>query len=170
MDKLTPSQRSKLMSKIKGKDTKEEVRLAKALWHKGYRYRKHNKSIIGTPDLSFKNLKIAIFIDGEFFHGKNWDNIEKRPKSNSEFLKKKIERNIDRDKEVTEYLQTHNWTVLRFWSEDIKKTLHTVVKRIVETIEEKKNLIHYKTKSIKLPSGNYLQQDELPQAAEPPND
>lgn len=170
MDKLTTSQRSRLMGKIRGKDTKEEMRLAKALWHKGHRYRKHDKSIFGTPDLSFKRLKIAVFVDGEFFHGKNWENVEKRPKSNSEFWKKKIERNMERDAQVNELLKSHGWTVLRFWSEDIKKNLHTVIRTIEETIEEKRNLINYKTQPIKLPSGNYYQQDDLPQAAEPPQD
>lgn len=170
MDKITKEQRSKLMGKIKGKDTKEEVRLAKALWHKGYRYRKHDKTIQGTPDLSFKKYRIAIFVDGEFFHGKNWDNIEKRPKSNSEFWKKKIERNMERDLQVNDFLKSHGWTVLRFWSEDIKKNLHTITHSIETQIEEKKNLINYKTKPIQLPSGNYFQPETLTQAAEPTPD
>lgn len=157
------------MQAIKSTGTKTEVILAKSLYHKNYRYRKNDKTVFGKPDLTFKKLKIAIFVDSEFFHGKDFE-TKKKPVNNAEFWEKKIKRNIERDKEVNAYLLSHNWTVLRFWSEDIKKNLHTVVKRIVETIEEKKNLIHYKTKPIKLPSGNYLQQDDLPQAAEPPQD
>jgi len=72
MDKFTKEQRSKIMAAIKGTGTKDEVRLAKALWHLGYRYRKNNRTIFGTPDLTFKKLKIAIFVDSEFFHGKDW--------------------------------------------------------------------------------------------------
>jgi DNA mismatch endonuclease (patch repair protein) len=166
MGKLTPEQRSKIMRAIKSKNTKSEMLLAKALWHRGYRYRKHDKSIFGTPDLTFKKLKIAIFIDSEFFHGKDFE-TKKKPVNNAEFWEKKIKRNIERDQQVNEYLTTHGWTVLRFWSEDIKKNLHKVTRSIENTIEEKRNLINYKTKPIQLPSGNYLQPDDIPQAAEP---
>ncbi|MBP6757538.1 MAG: hypothetical protein KA210_15455 [Bacteroidia bacterium] len=72
MDVHTASQRSKNMRAIKSTGTKDEIRLAKALWHLGYRYRKNNKTVFGTPDLTFKKLKIAVFVDSEFFHGKDW--------------------------------------------------------------------------------------------------
>lgn len=170
MDKFTKEQRSKLMGKIRSKDTKEEVRLAKTLWHKGYRYRKHDKSIFGTPDLSFKKYKIAIFVDGEFFHGKNWDNIEKRPKSNSEFWKKKIERNMTRDAEVNAFLKSKGWTVLRFWSQDIKKKCYSNVRLIEKHIAEIKQRIAYPPithESIHASvSVLYLQDDFLKSAAE----
>lgn len=166
MDKFSKEQRSKLMSKIRGKNTKPEIRLSKALWHRGHRYRKHQKSIFGTPDLTFKKLKIAIFVDSEFFHGKDFE-TKKKPVNNAEFWEKKIKRNIERDQEVNEYLTTHGWTVLRFWSNDIKKHLHQVTRSIENSIQEKKNLIHYETIPIQLPSGNYFQPDDLHQAAEP---
>ena len=133
MDCFTPEQRSKVMSKIHGKNTKDEVRLAKALWHIGLRYRKNNKKIFGCPDLTFRNLKIAIFVDGEFFHGKDWETTRK-PKTNSEYWIKKIERNIQRDLEVNQYLESHNWKVLRFWSNDIKKNLGSCISEILNTI------------------------------------
>lgn len=88
MDFLTLEQRSKLMSAIRGKNTKDEVRLAKALWHIGLRYRKNNKKVFGCPDLTFRNLKIAIFIDGEFFHGKDWE-TKKKTKNQFRILDKK---------------------------------------------------------------------------------
>lgn len=157
------------MRAIKSKNTKSEVLLAKALWHRGYRYRKHDKSIFGTPDLIFKKLKIAIFIDSEFFHGKDFE-TKKKPVNNAEFWEKKIKRNIERDKEVNEFLITHGWIVLRFWSEDIKKNLHKIVLSIEKTIQEKKDLINYKSKPIKLPSGNYLQTDDTLITAEPSKD
>lgn len=133
MDCLTPEQRSKLMSSIRSKNTKDEVRLAKALWHIGLRYRKNNKKVFGCPDLTFRNLKIAIFVDGEFFHGKDWE-TRKKPKTNSEYWIKKIERNIQRDLEVNQYLESHNWKVLRFWSDDIKKNIGSCVSEILNTI------------------------------------
>lgn len=133
MDFLTTEQRSKLMSAIRGKNTKDEVRLAKALWHIGLRYRKNNKKVFGCPDLTFRNLKIAIFVDGEFFHGKDWE-TGKKPKTNSEYWIKKIERNIQRDLEVNHYLESHNWKVLRFWSNDVKKNLGSCVSEILNTI------------------------------------
>ena len=104
MDNLTSIQRSKIMRAIRSTNTKDEVRLAKALWHLGYRYRKNNRKVFGTPDLTFKKLKIAIFVDSEFFHGKDWENQKNRFKTNREFWQKKIERNMQRDIEVSNYL------------------------------------------------------------------
>ena len=117
MDRITPQQRSKNMRAILSTNTKSEIRLAKALWNLGYRYRKNNKTIFGMPDLTFKKLKIAIFVDSEFFHGKDWENEKYRVKTNTEFWQKKIERKIQRDIEVNNYLESQNWKVLRFWSE-----------------------------------------------------
>ncbi|MTH15168.1 very short patch repair endonuclease [Flavobacterium sp. LC2016-01] len=133
MDCFTPEQRSKNMRAIKSKDTKEEIALAKALWHIGYRYRKNNKKVFGTPDLTFAALKIAIFVDGEFFHGKDWE-TRKKPQTNSEYWIKKIERNMQRDLEVNSYLESRNWKVLRFWSNDIKKNLGACILEIQNTI------------------------------------
>ena len=141
MDVHDQQQRSKNMSAIKSKNTKPEIRLAKSLYHRGHRYRKHNKKIFGTPDLTFAKHRIAIFVDSEFFHGKNWDVVEKRPKSNAEFWQKKIERNIARDKEVNEYLESQGWTVLRFWSEEIHKKLDDVVATIERIIIMKKSKV-----------------------------
>ena len=94
MDVLTKAQRRKNMKAIKSKDTKMEVKLAKAIQAKGYRYRKHNKNVFGKPDLTFKKLKIAIFVDSEFFHGKDWAKAKFRIKSNREFWWKKIDYKI----------------------------------------------------------------------------
>ncbi|RYJ43715.1 very short patch repair endonuclease [Flavobacterium beibuense] len=138
MDKFTKEQRSKIMSAIRGKDTKEEVLLCKTLWHLGYRYRKNNRKVFGTPDLTFAKHKIAIFVDGEFFHGYDWENKKHKIQTNQEFWHKKIERNIERDKEVNEYLISQGWTVLRFWSKKVKKNLDEVVKVIKNEIDKNK--------------------------------
>ncbi|MCF2218196.1 very short patch repair endonuclease [Chryseobacterium sp. PS-8] len=138
MDVHTPEQRSKNMRAIKATGTKDEVRLAKALWSLGYRYRKNNKTIFGKPDLTFKKYKLAIFVDSEFFHGKDWETEKHRIKSNTEFWHKKIERNIQRDKEVNSYLIQNGWTVLRFWSKDVKKYLDECIQKIVSIIDSNK--------------------------------
>ena len=142
MDKITKEQRSKNMKAVKSKGTKEEVRLAKALWHRGHRYRKNDRTVFGIPDLVFKKYKVAIFVDSEFFHGKDWE-TKKKPQTNIEFWEKKISGNIKRDKEVNEYLFTKGWTVLRFWSNDVKKKLFTTVRKIETEIDEVRKRIYF---------------------------
>lgn len=139
MDCFTSEQRSKIMSKIRGTNTKDEVRLAKALWQLGYRYRKNNRKVFGTPDFTFKKIKLAIFVDGEFFHGKDWE-TRKKPQTNPEFWIKKIERNMQRDIEVNAYLESQNWKILRFWSNDIKKNLDNCIIEIQNSINERQQL------------------------------
>ncbi|MBM3455597.1 MAG: DNA mismatch endonuclease Vsr, partial [Bacteroidetes bacterium] len=97
MDVLSKEQRRRNMQAIKSKGSKDEVLLAKALWNKGLRYRKNDKSVFGKPDLTFKRKKLAIFIDSEYFHGYNWDIQKNRIKTNQEFWWRKIESNIKRD-------------------------------------------------------------------------
>jgi|SRR5690606_3392187 len=136
MDVHTPEQRSKNMRAIKATGTKDEIRLAKALWHSGYRYRKNDKTVFGKPDLVFKKHKIAVFVDSEFFHGKDWETEKFRIKSNQEFWHKKIGRNIERDKEVNEFLTYNGWKVLRFWSKEVKNNLQESVDRIINEIKK----------------------------------
>lgn len=136
MDRVTSEQRSKIMSTIHGTNTKDEVRLAKALWHLGYRYRKNNRTVFGTPDLTFKKLKIAIFVDSEFFHGKDWEIKKNKIQSHQEYWHKKIERNIERDKEVNKYLTSNGWTVLRFWSKEIEDNLELCIEKITDEIKK----------------------------------
>ena len=138
MDVHNPEQRSKNMRAIKSTATKAEISLAKALWGLGYRYRKNNKTVFGKPDFTFKKLKFAIFVDSEFFHGKAWE-TRKKPQTNAEFWIKKIERNMQRDIEVNTYLESQNWKVLRFWSEDIKKKLQDCLIIIEDVIWSRKN-------------------------------
>lgn len=130
MDNLTSIQRSKIMRAIRSTNTKDEVRLAKALWHLGYRYRKNDRKVFGTPDLTFKKLKIALFVDSEFFHGKDWETQKNRFKTNQEFWQKKIARNMQRDIEVNTHLMELGWTVIRFWSAEIKNNLEDCIAKI----------------------------------------
>lgn len=112
MDRLTKEQRHKNMSHIKSKDTKIEVKLRKALWHKGYRYRKNYSQLPGKPDIVLTKFKIVIFCDSEFFHGKDWDNLEIQLKhgKNAAFWIKKIAENRKRDEEINRKLTFMGWT------------------------------------------------------------
>lgn len=119
--KKTKEQISFNMKQVKNKDSKIEIALRKELWSRGLRYQKNVTSIFGKPDLVFKGKKVAVFCDSEFWHGYNWEERKKDFKSHQEFWMPKIERNMERDKEVTEELQKQGWTVLRFWGKEIKK-------------------------------------------------
>lgn len=123
MTKKTPEQISYNMKQVKSKGSEIEVLLQKELWRRGLRYRKNAKSIEGKPDIAFIGKKIAVFCDSEFWHGYDWENRKKDFKSNTEFWISKIERNMQRDKEVTQKLQSEGWIVLRFWGKEIKKNL-----------------------------------------------
>ena len=135
-DVLTPEQRRKNMQRIKANDTKIEVLLRKALWKKGYRYRKNFKELPGKPDIVLTKYRIAIFCDGEFFHGKDWEVLKPRleKSNNSEFWIKKISRNLERDDEINKKLLFMGWTVIRFWGNEIKKKTDECVRVIEETI------------------------------------
>jgi DNA (cytosine-5)-methyltransferase 1 len=139
VSKLTREQIKKNMQANKGTGTKPELLLSKALFVRGHRYRKNDKTIFGKPDLSFKKIKLAIFVDGEFWHGKNWEERKHDHKSNKEFWINKIERNIERDQEVNRTLRKQGWTVLRFWSKEIEKDIETCIKQIEEEMSTLKN-------------------------------
>lgn len=128
------------MSKIRGKDTSIEVILRKALWKKGYRFRKNFKSLPGSPDIAITKYKIAIFCDGEFFHGKDWEVLKPRLEKgkNSDYWVKKIQRNIDRAHEKDQQLLFLGWTVVHFWGKDILNDTDKCIKVIEETIFDTK--------------------------------
>ena len=139
-DVLTPKQRRKNMQHIRSRDTKIEVLLRTALWRKGYRYRKNYKLLPGKPDIALTKYKIAVFCDGEFFHGKDWETLKVKLKNsnNSEFWLNKISRNIERDEEINKQLSFLGWKVIRFWGNDIRKNLNDCIQVIEETIFEMK--------------------------------
>ena len=117
----TTKERSELMQKIRSIDTKPEIQFRKSLWAKGVRYRKNNRRLPGNPDICISKQRIAIFIDGEFWHGFDWENKKQKIKANSDYWIPKIERNIERDKKHKMLLENDGWTVLRFWEREIKK-------------------------------------------------
>ena len=136
MDNLTKEQRHKNMQNIKSKDTKIEVQLRKALWAKGYRYRKNDKKLPGKPDIVLGKYKIVIFCDSKFFHGKDWEVLKPRLEKGThpEYWVKKIENNRRRDDEINKELLFRGWTVIRFWGKDIKKRTDECVKVVEEAI------------------------------------
>ena len=129
----------KNMSRIRGKDTSIEVRLRKALWHKGIRYRKNYKKIPGRPDIAITKYKIAIFCDSEFFHGKDWDTLQEKLKKgkNPDYWIAKISRNMERDLIKDKELRALGWTVLHFWGKEIAKDLDGCITTIEEAIFER---------------------------------
>ena len=126
-------QRSYVMSCIPGKDTKPELLLRKALWHRGLRYRKNYKKLPGSPDIALTRYRIAIFVDGDFWHAKgHQEHPGEQITSNQEYWQKKLKRNVERDKEVNDELTDMGWLVLRFWESDIKKNLQKCVDIVCE--------------------------------------
>ena len=129
----------KTMSRIRGKDTSIEVALRKALWAKGYRYRKNYKKLPGTPDIAITKYKIAVFCDSEFFHGKDWEVLKPRLEKgkNPDYWIPKIQRNMQRDIEKDQALLFEGWTVIHFWGKDIVKHPEECIQVIEEAIFSK---------------------------------
>ena len=132
------------MQAVKSHGSKIELALLKELWKRGYRYRKNDKTVFGKPDLTFKNIKLAIFVDSEFWHGKNWTERKHDHKSNQDFWHTKIERNISRDKEVNEHLTKNGWNVLRFWGNQVTKNMLLCLSEIEQEIQARKDEIKRK--------------------------
>lgn len=125
---------SRTMSRIKGKDTKIEVLLRKALWHEGIRYRKYYRIYDCHPDIVITKYKIVIFCDGVFWHGKNFH--EHQIKHNSVYWDNKIRRNIERDLENTIMLRDNGWIVIRFWEDEILRDLQGCVEKVKAYIKQ----------------------------------
>jgi len=152
-DVLTKSQRHKNMQHIRSKDTKPEIILRKKLWHLGYRYRKNFKGLPGTPDIYISKYKLCIFIDSEYFHGKDWNsayggynshkynNLQEQVEHgvNPEFWKKKIERNMKRDNDVDSRLKAEGYIIVRLWSKEVFSNLNGCIKTIEEAIFDSKS-------------------------------
>ena len=126
---LTPEQRKRNMSRIRGKNTSPELKLRKMLWESGIRgYRVHYK-LPGKPDIVFTRKKVVVFVDGCFWH--KCPVCFRPPETNAEFWNEKLQKNVERDLKVTKELEDLGWTVLRFWEHEVKKTPEDVVARIL---------------------------------------
>ena len=134
-DNLTPEQRSYCMSRIKGKDTGLEMRVRSALHRKGLRFRKHVKDLPGKPDIVFTKAKIAVFVDGDFWHGYDFPSWESKV---SNFWKKKISKTRERDLNNHRQLLDQGWTVIRLWQQEVKEDFEGCIERILAALQGKK--------------------------------
>ena len=135
MDVLTKSQRHRAMSHNRGRDTKPELLLRKTLWHKGIRYRKNYRRLPGTPDIAITRYRIAIFVDGDFWHARGHrENPGEQVATNKDYWQRKLSRNVERDREADDALTELGWLVLRFWESDVRKRLDEVVKEVLEYV------------------------------------
>lgn len=147
MDDLTPEQRRKNMQAIKSKDTTIELSLRKALWSEGIRYRKNYKKLPGKPDIAITQYRIAVFCDSDYWHGYDWENRQAWIKSNREYWIPKIERNMERDRQVNGQLAEAGWIVLRFWEWQIRKQLDVCVNVIIDAVGKRQRKTGIASKS-----------------------
>jgi len=138
-DCFSKQKRSEVMSKIRSKDTKIEIKVRHWLYHHGIRYRKNCKTITGKPDIAIKKHKIAIFVNGCFWHGHDNCKIFSPPKSNSEYWKEKIEKNKIRDKANIEKLEEMGWNIFVLWECQIKADFEETMVSLLEKINQIKN-------------------------------
>ena len=137
MDNLTKEQRKKNMQAIKSSNTKIEIKVCKKLWNMGFRFRNNVKSLPGKPDIAIKKYKIVIFMDSCFWHKCPLHFIQ--PKSNINYWIPKIERNVERDKEINKYYKNNGWHLLRIWEHEIKKEFDETLLKIANFINQSKN-------------------------------
>ena len=129
----------KRMSKVRLKNGKAETILAKRLWHEGYRYRRNYKKLPGSPDIVLTKYHIAVFVDGEFWHGENWEERKAKLKQNREYWIEKIEENMARDKRVDRQLQEMGWLTIHLWEKQVLKHTDECLKVVLELLEKKKD-------------------------------
>ncbi len=130
-DNLTPQQRKYCMSRIKGKDTGLEKRVRSELHRRGLRFRKHVKELPGKPDIVFGKAKVAVFVDGDFWHGYDFSSWENKV---SDFWKGKISKNRERDLKNHQELSELGWTVIRLWQHEVEKDFEDCIDRIISAV------------------------------------
>lgn len=127
----TPETRRR-MSRVKLKGGRAETLLAKALWHKGFRYRRNDKRLPGSPDIAICTYRVAVFVDGEFWHGKNWDARRERLRRNRAYWIEKIEENMARDRRNDQLLTQSGWLPVHLWEQEVIKNLPACVAAVEE--------------------------------------
>ena len=135
--KKTPEQISYNMRRVRTRDSKIEIALRKELWSRGLRYRKNVNRITGKPDIAFIGKKVAVFVDSEFWLGHDWIHRKEDFKSNRDFWIPKIERNMERDREVNEALKAEGWLVLRFWGGEIISDAASCADKVEEAVKQR---------------------------------
>ncbi|AEJ38292.1 XorII-short-patch-repair endonuclease [Sulfobacillus acidophilus TPY] len=136
---MTAESRSRVMARVKNKNTAPEILLRKTLYAAGVRgWRCHKRDLPGTPDIVFTRWKLAIFVDGAFWHGHP---SHYRPGQSGTFWDRKIEKNRRRDDEVNRLLSRLGYTVIRVWDFEIEKDPAAVARRISERLRELKGTV-----------------------------
>ena len=136
---IVPIARHNIMAAIKSRNTKPELLLRHTLWQSGLRYRVNYKKLPGKPDIIIKKYKLAIFVDGEFWHGKDWLIKQERIHTRREFWIAKIERNMQRDQEVNAQLNAMGYQVFRYWESDLQKNIGSYLRQILNYVDIQKN-------------------------------
>lgn len=132
------------MRAVKSVGTSPELVLRKALSARGARYRLHYAKAAGKPDIAFVSARVAVFVDGDYWHGNQWrlrgfSSLDEQLENvaNREYWKRKIERNMARDRENDEKLRKAGWKVIRVWESDIKKDAQKAADRIVRAVADR---------------------------------
>ena len=133
----TTPETSKRMANVHLKASKAETDLAKELWRRGLRYRKNYRKLPGSPDIAVLKYHIAVFVDGEFWHGKDWDQKKDSLKTNREYWIEKIEENIARDKRNDLLLSEMGWLPIHFWENEINKSIQSCIDCIINVVNQR---------------------------------
>lgn len=155
MDKLSVQKRHDIMSRIRSRNTKPELKVRQWLWSHGYRYRLNVKGVPGKPDIVMRRYRTAIFVNGCFWHGHEGCDKYRIPKTNVEFWEAKIRRNQERDKQNYQILQDNGWQVLVLWECQLTKKLFETTMQKVEVM-----LHDYYLKTISTKVKEYIRVDE----------
>lgn len=130
---------SRAKQNTRARDTSIELLVRRLLWRRGVRFRVSPRNVLGKPDIVFPRSRVAVFCDGDFWHGKDWSLASERLSqgSNAAYWRSKIAYNIARDRAITEALSRDGWTVLRFWESEIKSDPHFIVDSILECVVQR---------------------------------
>ena len=134
-DQVSASKRSQIMARVKSKDTTSELILRRALWKRGLRYRIHISSLPGQPDIVFSGARVAVFVDGAFWHGKKLS--EERFSRMSDYWREKIQKNVERDQAATKALEASGWRVLRYDDRDVGRRAEEIAADVEEAVRSR---------------------------------
>lgn len=133
-----------MMARVKNKDSRAEIDLRRHLHKLGVRYRLHAHDVAGRPDIANRRWRLAVFVDGDFWHGNSWrlrglNRLEDQFPNRAEFWTKKIRRNIERDREVTAALEQAGWRVVRIWESDVLADPERWAKYVLDALNEQRH-------------------------------
>lgn len=132
-DNMTPEQRRMTMSRIRGRNTKVELVVRKELHRRGYRFRVNAAWLVGKPDIVFTRFRLAIFVDGDFWHGWKFDQWSQKL---APYWREKISENITRDLRNRALLRREGWTVMHLWEHDVNKNMERCIQRIEAKLDQ----------------------------------